>query len=125
LPIGFVVALVQVKRLYERTAHSLMDSFEYEALQLAGLSTFDERIWITTTQFANTDDFFDRVEAELGFDGGNDQSLDRFFYGTANPKTSFEILADAKAALVPSLDDPDMDLVANSHASAMSCRTFF
>jgi hypothetical protein len=43
-----------------------MDSYEYEASQLANLSTFDGRTWIMTTQFANTDDFLDRVEAELG-----------------------------------------------------------
>jgi hypothetical protein len=67
-----VVALVQVKRYTECTAHSLMDRFKYEASQLADLSTFDGRTWIVSTQFANADDFLDRVEAELGFDGGND-----------------------------------------------------
>jgi hypothetical protein len=102
-----------------------MDSFKYEASQLVNLSTFDERMWILTMQFANADDFLDRVEAELGFDGINDQSLDRSVDGTTNPKTSFEILADAKAALASSLDDPDMKLVANSHASAKSCGTNF
>jgi hypothetical protein len=97
-----------------------MGSFEHESSQLANLSRFDERMWILTTQFANADDFLDRVEAELGFDGNDDQSLDRPVDGTTNPKTSFEISADAKAALASSLDNPNMDLAANYHASAKS-----
>jgi hypothetical protein len=76
-------------------------------------------------KFANADDLLDRVEAELGFDREDDQSLDRSVDGTTNPKTSFVILADVKAALASSLDDPDMDLAANSHASAMSRHTNF
>jgi hypothetical protein len=68
-----------------------------------------------TMQFANADDFLIWVQAELGFDGINDQSLDRSIDGTTNPKTSFEISADAKAALASSLDDSNMDLAANSH----------
>jgi hypothetical protein len=30
-------------------------------------------MWVITTQFANSDDFLERVEDELGFDG--DESL--------------------------------------------------
>jgi hypothetical protein len=51
-----------------------MNCFDYEASQLADQQTFDEKIWIVTTQFANSDDFLERVIAELGFDG--DESLD-------------------------------------------------
>jgi hypothetical protein len=58
------------------TACSLMDSFDHEASQLANQSSFDEKMWIMTMQFANSDDFLDRVEAELGFDGDDDTSLD-------------------------------------------------
>ncbi len=76
-------------------------------------------------QFANRDDLHHRAQAELGFDGDNDQSLDISVDGTTNPKTSFEILADAKSALASSLDDPNMDLAANSHASAKSRHTKF
>jgi hypothetical protein len=43
-----------------------MDSFDYETLLVADQSTFDENTWTVTTQFANSDDFLDRVEAELG-----------------------------------------------------------
>ncbi len=50
----------------ERTAKSLMESFDYEASLVADQSTFDESMWTVTTQFANLDDFLDRVEAELG-----------------------------------------------------------
>jgi hypothetical protein len=117
--------LFKLRGYNERNAHSLMDSFKYEASQLANLSTFDERTWIVTTQFANADDFLNRVEAELGFDGDDDQSLDRSVDGTTNPKTSFKISADARAALASSLDDPNMDLTANSHASAKSHCTIF
>jgi hypothetical protein len=117
--------LFKLRGYTERTAHNLMDSFEYEASQLADLSTFNERMWIPTLQFANADDFLDRVESELEFDGNNDQSLDRSVDGTTNPKTYFKILIDAKAALTPSLDDPNMELAANSHASSKSCHTNF
>ncbi len=78
-----------------------------------------------TTQFANLDDFLDQVEAELGLDDDDDQSLDGSLDGTPHPKTSFKISANAKASLALALDDPDMDLAANSHASAKSWRTNF
>ena len=78
-----------------------------------------------TTQFANLDDFLDRVEAELGLDDDDDQSLDGSLDGTPRPKTSFKISANAKASLASALDDPDMDLAANSHASAKSWHTNF
>jgi hypothetical protein len=78
-----------------------------------------------TTQFANLDDFLDRVEAELGLDNDDDQSLDGSLDGTPRPKTSFEVSANAKASLASALDNPDMDLAANSHASAKSWRTNF
>jgi hypothetical protein len=102
-----------------------MDSFDYKASLVADQSTFDESMWTVTTQFANSDNFLDRVEAELGLDNDDDQSLDRSLDGTPHPKTSFEISANAKASLASALDDPDMDLAANSHASAKSRRTNF
>jgi hypothetical protein len=73
-----------------------------------------------TTQFANADDFLDRVMAELGFDGNNDTPLYGSVDGSKNPKTSIKISADAKALLSSALNGPDMDLTANSHASAKS-----
>jgi hypothetical protein len=124
-PLAWWWHLFKLRGYTEPTTRSLMDSFEYEASQLANLSTFHERTRIVTTQFANADDFLNKVEAELGFDGNDDQSLDRFVDGTTNPKTSFEILADAKAALASSLNDPNMDLAANSQASTKSRRTNF
>jgi hypothetical protein len=63
-----------------------MDSSEYEASQLADLSTFDEKTLIMTRQFVNADDFLNRVEAELGFDGNDDQSLDRSVDGPPTPR---------------------------------------
>jgi hypothetical protein len=109
----------------EHTAKSLMDSFDYEASLVADQSTFDEGTWTVTSQFANSDDFLDRVEAELGLDDDDDPSLDGSLEGTPCSKTSFEISADAKASLASALDDPDMDLAANSHASAKSWFTNF
>jgi hypothetical protein len=104
---------------------SLMDSFDYEASLVADQSTFDESTWTVTTQFANFDDFLDRVEAELGLNDDDDPSLDGSLEGTPCSKTSFKISADAKASLASALNDPDMDLAANSHASAKSWRTNF
>jgi hypothetical protein len=117
-PLAWWWDLFKLRGYTERTACSLIDSFKYEALQLADQSAFDERTWLVTTQFANADDFLDRVEAELGFDGNDGQSLDRYVDGTTNTKTSFKISADYKAALVSSLNDLNMDLTANSHESA-------
>jgi hypothetical protein len=100
-----------------------MDSFNYEASLVADQSTFDESTWTVTTQFANSDDFLDRVEAELSLNDDDNPSLNGSLEGTPCSKTSFEISADAKASLASALDDPDMDLAANSHASAKSWRT--
>jgi hypothetical protein len=109
----------------KRTAKSLMDSFDYKASLVADQSTFDKSTWTVTTQFANSDDFLNQVEAELGLDDDDDQSLDGSLDGTPHPKTSFEISANSKASLASALDNPDMDLAANSHASAKSwCMNF-
>ncbi len=103
-----------------------MDSFEYEASGLADQSTFDEQTWTVTTPFANNDDFLDRVEAELGFDDDDDPSLaDGSLGELPRPRTAIKISADARASLASTLNDPDMDLAANSHASKKSRRTNF
>ncbi len=62
----------------KRTQWSLLNCFDDEASQLADQSSFDPTTWVVTTQFANADDFLERVEAELGFDG--DASLDGSTY---------------------------------------------
>jgi hypothetical protein len=109
----------------KHTAKSLMDIFDYKASLVADQSTFGESMWTVTMQFANLDDFLDQVEAELGLDDDDDQSLDGSLDGTPHLKTSFKISANAKASLASALDNPDMDLAANSHASAKSRRTNF
>ncbi len=83
----------------ECTAKSLIDSFDYEASLVADQSMFDKSTWTVTMQFADSDDFLDRVEAELGLDDDDDQSLDGSLDGTPRPKTSFKISANAKASL--------------------------
>ena len=72
-----------------------------------------------STQFADTDDFLDRAEAELGFsDADSDNDI--------NPiDTSIEMSDNAKASLAASLLKKDHDFAANSHASAKSRRSNF
>ncbi len=110
----------QVRGYSEGTARSLLRNFEIEAEQLADQSTFDVATMTVTTQFANTDDFLERAEAELGSD--DDASIDD---NNAHPSTSFEITDGAKASLAASLLKKDTNLAANSHASAKSRRSTF
>ncbi len=67
-----------------------------------------------TTQFANTDDFLERAEAELGSDGEGS------IHGPSHPSASFELMDDTKASIAASLLKNDTSLAANSHASAKS-----
>ena len=110
----------QVRGYSEGTARSLLRNFEIEAEQLADQSTFDVATMTVRTQFANTDDFLERAEAELGSD--DDASIHD---NNANPSTSFEITDGAKASLAASLLKKDTNLAANSHASAKSRRSTF
>ena len=110
----------QVRGYSEGTARSLLRNFEIEAEQLADQSTFNVATMTVTTQFANTDDFLERAEAELGSD--DDASIDD---NNAHPSTSFEITDGAKASLAASLLKKDTNLAANSHASAKSRRSTF
>jgi hypothetical protein len=117
--------LLQTVRGYTaRTANSLMDCFDYDAAKLSGQSTFDPVFWVVTTQFANTDDFLDCAECELGSDD-DVVSVDKSVGGTPCPTSTFEFLENAKASLTSALDNPDLDLAANSHASAKSRATNF
>jgi hypothetical protein len=50
----------------ERTAKSLMDCFDANSSTVAHMLTFDQSTVTVTIQFANTDNFLDRVENELG-----------------------------------------------------------
>ena len=101
------------------TARSLLRNFEIEAEQLADQSTFDAKTMTVTTQFANTDDFLMRAEAELGSE--DDASID----GTPHPSASIEISDGAKASLAAALLKKDNNLATNSHASAKSRRSTY
>ena len=101
------------------TARSLLRNFEIEAEQLADQSTFDAKNMSVTTQFANTDDFLMRAEAELGSE--DDASID----GTPHPSASIEISDGAKASLAAALLKKDNNLATNSHASAKSRRSTY
>jgi hypothetical protein len=59
------------------------------------------------------------MEDELGSDL-DDASEEKSEGGSPCVKSTFEISANAKASLESALGDPDMDLAANSHASAKS-----
>ena len=72
-----------------------------------------------STQFADTDDFLDRAEAELGF--SDDESDTDKAYNS----TSIEISDDVKASLAAALLNKDNNIAANSHASAKSRRSTF
>ncbi len=109
----------------KRTAHSVLDYFEMDAAYVADESTFDRETGTVTTQFANMDNFLDCMENELGSEDEDDASVDCSVGGTPKSCTSIEISEDAKASLASALSNPDMDLAANSHASAKSCCTNF
>ncbi len=109
----------QVRGYSEGTARSLLQNFEIEAEQLADQLTFDISTMTVTTQFANTDDFLERAEDEIGLD--DEGSID----GPSHPSASFKLTEDTKASLAASLLKKDTNLTANSHASAKSCRSTF
>jgi hypothetical protein len=90
---------------------------------VAHISTFNKNTGTITTQFPNTDDFLDCMEQERGSD--DDYASDKSPSGTSCLKSTFDISEDAKVSLASALDDPDMELAANLHASAKSRRTNF
>ena len=95
-----------------------MDCFEMECADIAHMSTFDKNTGTVTTQFPNTDDFLDCMEQELGSD--DDYALHESLGGTSCLKSTFDISEDIKASLASALDDPNMNLAANLHASTKS-----
>ncbi len=109
----------------EHTARSLMECFKMYAAYVADQSTFDETTGTITTQFANDDDFLDRMDNKLASDDNEYMLDDPPDGGTPHAKSTIEISDTAKASLASALDNPDMDLAANSHASAKSRRTNF
>jgi hypothetical protein len=103
----------------ESTSRSLLRNFELEASELADQSTFDVATMTVSTQFADTDDFLDRAEAELGF-SDDESETDKEHHST-----SIEISDDAKASLAETLLNKDNKIAASSHASAKSRRSTF
>jgi hypothetical protein len=103
----------------ESTTRSLLGNFEIEAAALADQSSFDLVTMTVSTQFADTDDFLDRAEAELGF---SDVDSDNDINTHDSP---IEMTDNAKASLAASLLKKDNDFAANSHASAKSRRSTF
>jgi hypothetical protein len=60
--------LFKLRRYTKRIAKSLMDGFDASSSAVAHMLTFDQSTGTVTTKFANTDDFLDRIENELGSD---------------------------------------------------------
>jgi hypothetical protein len=109
----------------KRTARSLMECFEMDAVYVVDQSMFDKISGTITTQFANNDDFLDRMDNKLASDDNEDMLDNSTDSGTPHAKSTIEISDAAKASLASALDDPDMDLAANSCASAkLRCTNF-
>jgi hypothetical protein len=123
-PLAWWWHLFQMHRYTQCTVTSLLDCFEVDCPAIADQSTFDRTTGTVTTQFANMDDFIDRVELELGSDDDT-ISVEKSEGGTPHPTLIFELSEHAKASLASALNNPDMDLAENLHASAKSCRTNF
>jgi hypothetical protein len=122
-PLAWWWHVFKVQKYTERMARSLMDCFKMECADIAHMLTFDKNMGTITTQFPNTDDFLDCIEQEVGSD--DDYTLDKSPGGTSCLKSTFNTSEDAKASLASALDDPDMNLATNLHASAKSRRTNF
>jgi hypothetical protein len=106
-------------------ARSLVECFEMDAAYVADQSTFDKNSGTVTTQFANNIDFLSRMDNKLASDDNEAMLDDSTDGGTPHAKSTIEISDTAKASLTSALDDPDMDLAANSHASAkLRCTNF-
>jgi hypothetical protein len=70
----------------KRTARSLMECFEMDAAYVADQSTFDETTGTVTMQFANDDDFLDKMDNKLASDGNEDMLDDPPDGGTPRAK---------------------------------------
>jgi hypothetical protein len=123
-PLAWWWHLFKLRGNTKHTTKSLMDCCDANSSAVAHMSTFNQSTGTVTTQFANTDHFLDRVENELR---SNDDaiSLDKAEGGTSQSLSTFEISETAKASLVLALDNADMDLAANLHASTKSQCTNF
>jgi hypothetical protein len=93
--------LFQVQGYNKRTAQSLLDCFKIDAAYVADLLVFDRETGTVITQFANSDDFLERMEDELGSEDEGNSSIDCSVGGTPRPCSLFEISADAKVSLHP------------------------
>ncbi len=62
-----------------------MDSFEMDAAYVVDQSMFNRETGTVTTQFANADDFLDRMEHKLGSEDEDNMSVDHSVGG--NPKS--------------------------------------
>jgi hypothetical protein len=109
----------------KRTARSLVECFKMEAAYVADQFMFDKSTGTVTPQFANDGDFLNRMDNELALDEDKDMLKDSTNGSTPCTKSTIEISDIAKASLASALDDPNMDLAADSHASAKSRCTNF
>jgi hypothetical protein len=97
-PLAWWWHLFKLHGYTKRTAKNLMDCFDADSSAIAHMLTFDQSTGTITTQFANTDNFLDRVENKLG---SNDDavSLDMSRGGTPQSLSTLEILRQQKHPL--------------------------
>ncbi len=76
-----------------------MECFKMDAAYVADQSTFDKVSSTITMQFANNDDFLDRMDNELASDDGEDMLDNSTEGGAPHAKSTIEISDAAKASL--------------------------
>ncbi len=76
-----------------------MECFEMDAAYVADQSTFDKSTGTVTMQFANDDDFLDRMDNELALYDNEDMLDNSTNGGTPRTKLTIEISDIAKASL--------------------------
>ncbi len=81
----------QHREYNKRTARSLMECFEMDVAYVADQSTFDKSTSTVTMQFANDDDFLDRMDNKLALDDDEDMLDDSTDGGTPHTKSTIEI----------------------------------
>jgi hypothetical protein len=102
-----------------------MDCFEIDVAALTDQLSFDRTTRTVTSQFANGNDFLDQMENELGSDDNDIRSMDNSANGTPHGGATIDISKSAEVSFASALNNPDMDLAANSHASAKLHKTFY
>jgi hypothetical protein len=113
---------------HHRTSHQSSPTFIQSNNHLSGTlasllagRNFDGSSWSEAackwaSEFLSTPP--NQATPELGSEDKDNALIDHLVGGTPKPCSMFEIYADTKTLLAPTLKNPDMNLAANSHTSA-------